>query len=190
MDEQLLIRLAQIAIRCVVAYYVYKDAIKHEVPNKNFWVAATFIFWPVVVVYLFYRQRAARTVDLSFEQKAQLEIDHKREEEKRRIAAERAEMEIERKNELEKNQISEEELEKLRQERKAAKAKRMKELEEERAEQERQHAELRSCRKPWQRISATWTSSRIYFKTGAALTGVAFSFCARGAVEFFFVSSC
>ena len=152
MDEQLLIRLAQIAIRCVVAYYVYKDAIKHEVPNKNFWVAATFIFWPVVaatfifwpvvVVYLFYRQRAARTVDLSFEQKAQLEIDHKREEEKRRIAAERAEMEIERKHELEKNQISEEELEKLRQERKAAKAKRMKELEEERAEQERQHAEL------------------------------------------------
>ena len=77
MNEQLLIRLAQIAIRCVVAYYVYKDAIKHEVPNKNFWVAATFIFWPVVVVYLFYRQRAARTVDLSFEQKAQLEIDHK-----------------------------------------------------------------------------------------------------------------
>ena len=144
MDEQLLIRLAQIAIRCVVAYYVYKDAIKHEVPNKNFWVAATFIFWPVVVVYLFYRQRAARTVDLSFEQKAQLEIDHKREEEKRRIAAERAEMEIERKHELEKNQIriSEEELEKLRQERRAAKAKRMKELEEERAEQERQHAEL------------------------------------------------
>ena len=136
MDEQLLIRLAQIAIRCVVAYYVYKDAIKHEVPNKNFWVAATFIFWPVVVVYLFYRQRAARTVDLSFEQKAQLEIDHKREEEKRRIAAERAEMEIERKHELEKNQISEEE------ERRAAKAKRMKELEEERAEQERQHAEL------------------------------------------------
>ena len=94
MNEQLLIRLAQIAIRCVVAYYVYKDAIKHEVPNKNFWVAATFIFWPVVVVYLFYRQRAARTVDLSFEQKAQLEIDHKREEEKRRIAAERAEMEM------------------------------------------------------------------------------------------------
>ena len=107
MKEQLLIRLAQIAIRCVVAYYVYKDAIKHEVPNKNFWVAATFIFWPVVVVYLFYRQRAARTVDLSFEQKAQLEIDHKREEEKRRIAAERAEMEMERKHELEKNQISE-----------------------------------------------------------------------------------
>ena len=100
MDEQLLIRLAQIAIRCVVAYYVYKDAIKHEVPNKNFWVAATFLFWPVVVVYLFYRQRAARTVDLSFEQKAQLEIDHKREEEKRRIAAERAEMEMERKHEM------------------------------------------------------------------------------------------
>lgn len=142
MDEQLLIRLAQIAIRCVVAYYVYKDAIKHEVPNKNFWVAATFLFWPVVVVYLFYRQRAARTVDLSFEQKAQLEIDHKREEEKRRIAAERAEMEMERKQEIEKNQISEEELEKLREERRAAKAKRMKELEEERAEQERQHAEL------------------------------------------------
>ncbi len=118
MDEQLLIRLAQIAIRCVVAYYVYKDAVKNEVPNRNFWVAATFVFWPVIVAYLFYRQRAARTVDLSFEQKAQLEIDHKREEEKRRIAAERARMEIERKHEIEKNQISEEQLEKLRQERK------------------------------------------------------------------------
>ena len=142
MDEQLLVRLAQIAIRCVVAYYVYKDAVKHEVPNKNFWIAATFVFWPVVLAYLFYRQREARTVELSFEQKAQLEIDQKREEEKRRIAAERAEMEKERKQEIEKNHISEEEMEKLREERKAAKAKRMKELEEERAEQERQHAEL------------------------------------------------
>ena len=174
MDEQLLIRLAQIAIRCVVAYYVYKDAIKHEVPNKNFWVAATFIFWPVVVVYLFYRQRAARTVDLSFEQKAQLEIDHKREEEKRRIAAERAEMEIERKHELEKNQISEEELEKLRQERKAAKAKRMKELEEERAEQERQHGQV-----------VGYISLR-----ALRLQAWRFLFCTQGAVEFFFVSSC
>ena len=142
MDEQLLVRLAQLAIRCVVAYYVYKDAVKREVPNKNFWVAATFLFWPIVLVYLFYRERAARTVDLSFEQKAQLEIDHKREEEKRRIAKERAEMEIERQQEMEKNQISEAEMEKIREERKAAKAKRMKELEEERAEQEKQNAEL------------------------------------------------
>ena len=172
MDEQLLIRLAQIAIRCVVAYYVYKDAIKHEVPNKNFWVAATFIFWPVVVVYLFYRQRAARTVDLSFEQKAQLEIDHKREEEKRRIAAERAEMEIERKHELEKNQISEEELEKLRQER-TVKAER-KEAAGNRGKESQQPGQV-----------VGYISLR-----ALRLQAWRFLFCTQGAVEFFFVSSC
>ena len=161
MDEQLLIRLAQIAIRCVVAYYVYKDAIKHEVPNKNFWVAATFIFWPVVVVYLFYRQRAARTVDLSFEQKAQLEIDHKREEEKRRIAAERAEMEIERACGTGKTACRT-----VKAERKEAAGNRGKE-----------------SQQPGQVVG--YISLR-----ALRLQAWRFLFCTQGAVEFFFVSSC
>jgi len=142
MDRELLQRLIQMAVQCGAAYYVYKDSQKKNVPYMNLWVAGTFLFLPVILVYFFYRQREARGIKLTLKQKAQLQIDHKREEEKRKIAAERARMEIERRAELEKNRVSDEELEKLHEERRVAKAKRMKELEEQRAEQEKQHAKL------------------------------------------------
>ena len=124
-----------------LAYWVYRDSAKRDVPYRNFWIVATFLFWPVILFYFFYRNRQARGMQLTLEQKAMLHMQERAEAEKKRIAAHReaiAEMKAE---EQTKTKLTETEMEALREKRKEAKAKRMAELEEERKLQEERFAD-------------------------------------------------
>ena len=124
-----------------LAYWVYRDTAKRKVPYRNFWIVVTFLFWPIVMIYLFYRHRAVRGMQLTLEQKAMLHMQERAEAEKKRIAAHRAaiaEMKVE---EQTKNKLTEAEMEALQEKRKEAKAKRMAELEEERKLQEERFAD-------------------------------------------------
>ena len=72
-----------------LAYWVYRDSAKRDVPYRNFWIVATFLFWPVILFYFFYRNRQARGMQLTLEQKAMLHMQERAEAEKKRIAAHR-----------------------------------------------------------------------------------------------------
>lgn len=124
-----------------IAYWVYRDSEKRQVPYRNFWIVATFLFWPIALFYLFYRHRRARGLQLTLEQKATLHMHERAEEEKRMIAAHRAAMAEMKAEQQAKNKLTDAELEALKAKRKAAKAKRMAELEEERKIQEERFAD-------------------------------------------------
>lgn len=124
-----------------LAYWVYRDSAIRSVPYRNFWIVVTFLFWPGVIIYLFYRHRTARGMQLTLEQKASLHMQERAETEKKRIAAHRAAIEKMKAEEQTKNKLTEAEMETLREQRKAAKAKRMAELEEERQLQEEHFAD-------------------------------------------------
>ena len=124
-----------------LAYWVYRDSAIRSVPYRNFWIVVTFLFWPGVIIYLFYRHRTARGILFTFEQKARLHMQERAEAEKKRIAAHRAAIEKMKAEEQTKNKLTEAEMETLREQRKAAKAKRMAELEEERQLQEEHFAD-------------------------------------------------
>ena len=141
MDGLSLTTILLILLRCALAYWVYKDTLKWNVPYRNLWIVAVFIFWPFILVYFFYRRKAARSVELSTEQKAMIHMHERATEERKRIAEHRAALESMKAEEASKNKLTDEEMEKIREERKAAKAKRMAELEEERKLQEERFAD-------------------------------------------------
>ena len=128
-------------IQWALAYWVYKDTVKWHVPYRNVWIVAVFLFWPFVIVYFFYRRKAARGAELSTEQKAMLHMQERAAEERKRIAEHRAAFDSMKAEEASKNRLTDAEMDKIREERKAAKAKRMAELEEERKLQEERFAD-------------------------------------------------
>lgn len=126
----------QIICGSMASYYVDKDAQKNGVPKRNFWVIFCFMFFPLVLVYQFYKGYVKRKGNISSLAQREMELEQKHLETQQRLRAEREAWERERRQQRALNKKAEEELEKEieaeRQKRAAAHKKRMKELAEER----------------------------------------------------------
>ena len=126
-----------------LAYYVYKDSLKRQVPNRTAWFIFTFIFWPVFFPYLYYRYHAKQR-EAEMTNRARLKFEHQKKmnEQARRLREERREWEKLRKIEMEKNRETMALLDEEQRKKAAEKEQRMRELEEERRLQEEAAAEI------------------------------------------------
>lgn len=119
-----------------VTYYVWKDSAENNVPYRNAWICVTFVFFPVIILYFYYKHHLKTKKNTSSLWQREMELRCKHEEQQRKIKEEMRAWENARKEEMALNKITEEELALAEQKRAEAKAARMKELEEERKLQE------------------------------------------------------
>lgn len=136
MNENSLLVWGRLAAACALTWYVYKDTLKRQVPYRNLWIIVTFVFFPAILVYLYYRHHVKKQGQISSLSKREAQIRQKLEEQRIRIKEEEAAWKARREEEMARNKVTEEELENARQKRAEAKARRMEELAEERRRQE------------------------------------------------------
>lgn len=138
--EQILVHLVKGLLGAGLAYWVYRDCTKKRMRHTNVWIIGTFVFPPIAFVYYIYQMTAGRNTELSMKQRFEIELRHQTEKWKKDVAEERRQMELLKKREQEKNQLTLEEMERIKAERLALKEKRLKELEEERRLQQEEIA--------------------------------------------------
>lgn len=142
MDEAALLSWGKLAAACLATYFVYKDSEKYQVPYRNGWIVATFIFCPVLLLYFYYKYHLKKQRSRSNLYQREAEMRQKMTEQQIKLRAESRAWEKARREEMAKNQITEAELEAAAQKRAEEKEQRLRELAEERALQEEAAAKL------------------------------------------------
>ncbi|MBR1590607.1 MAG: hypothetical protein IJ657_05990 [Acidaminococcaceae bacterium] len=142
MTQDSLLVWGKLLIAWTLTYYVYKDAFKRDLPYKNAWVVAVFIFWPLFIGYLYFRHHIENKGKIPSLYKREAEMRVQMEEQRIKIDAERRAWKKQKELEMEQNRLTEAELEEARRKRAEDKARRMSELAEERRLQEEAAAKL------------------------------------------------
>lgn len=142
MNENSFLAWGRLIAACALTWYVYKDTLKRQIPWRNLWIIVTFVFFPSILVYLYYRHHIKKQGQVSNLYKREARMRQKLEEQRIRLKEEEASWKARREEEMARNRVTEEELEAARQKRAEDKARRMEELAEERRRQEEAAAAL------------------------------------------------
>lgn len=147
MNEKDFLTWGRLLAACALTWYVYKDTLKRQIPYRNLWIIVTFLFFPSILVYLYYRHHVQKQSQVSNLYRREAELRRKLDEQRIRLKEEEAAWRARREEELAQNKITEKEMELARQRRAEAKARRMEELAEERRLQEEAAEELLHIKK-------------------------------------------
>ena len=136
METSAIVVWGKLILACLVTYYVWRDSEKNQVPYRNAWICVSFILFPIVIVYEYYKYHLKKKRGRSSLWHREMEMRKRIEEQQIKLRAERRAWEEKRREEMALNNITKEELEAVERKRAEEKAARMKELEEERLLQE------------------------------------------------------
>lgn len=134
-DPALLI-WGKLIISCSLTYFVYRDTIKNDVPYRNAWIVFTFVFFPVIVIYFYYKYHLGKKRSRSNLYHREMEMREKIAEQQRKLREDIREFERAKREEAAKNQDAEEEIKAAIKARNDEKEKRFAELKAERDLQE------------------------------------------------------